>query len=533
MTTPAGDPRARREPLDSPDETPEQLAAALRASEQRRLLAVEAAAIGDWRFDFAAGMLELSPRARRMHGPGTPAAIPLDEHDRLIHPEDRAAVQAARERALDPACGEYRIEFRFLFEDGGVRWFESLGRAVFEERGDQRRPTDVLGVMIDITERKEAEEKLREAERRKDEFLATLAHELRNPLAPIRNGLQILALSTSADERLRRTGEMMERQMNHLVRLVDELLQASRISRGKVELRQKSVLLQDALAGAAEATRVQIEAKGLLVSSDFAEPIAVQGDPDRLVQVFSNLLSNAAKYTQPGGWIRIAARREGGDALISVKDTGCGIPAESLESIFEMFSQDHSQASGGLGVGLSLVRQLVELHGGSVKAESPGIGHGSTFVVRLPLAGGGMEPEARPDEQENVPDAVPARRARRILLVDDNADAADSLAMVLEALGHEVHTVYSGSAALQAFADFAPEVVLLDIGMPEMDGYEVARRIRTLPGGRGVRLLALTGWGQEEDKRRALEAGFDEHLTKPVEPALLESLLARQRALAC
>lgn len=498
---------------------------ALRASEQSRLLAVETAAIGDWKFDFATGMLELSPRAQQMYGRRTGEVIGLDEHDRLIHPEDRAAVQAAREVAQNPEAGHYRVEFRLLFEDGEIRWFESVGRGLFEEREGQCRPVQIIGVMIDITDRKHTEQRLRESDRRKDEFLATLAHELRNPLAPIRNGLEVLKLSASGDERLRRVGQMMERQMSHLVRLVDDLLEVNRISRGKLELRKERLLLNEVLAGVIESNRPQLDAKRLELLVGGEERIVLEGDRDRLSQVFSNLLSNAARYTEAGGRIWVTAWREGDDAVVAVKDTGCGIPAEALESVFEMFTQGHSQqASGGLGIGLALVRQLVQLHGGSVTARSEGAGRGSTFTVRLPL-GAGARTEARPGAARAVPVSGPARRARRILVVDDQADVASSLAMVLELRGHEVRTAYGGPAALQAFEDFGPEIVLLDIGMPDMNGHEVARRIRAMPHGGSVRLFALTGWGQDEDKLRTQEAGFDKHLTKPVEPALLDALI--------
>ena len=460
----------------------------------------------------------------------------------LVHPEDlerhRAIVQTAAREG-----GSWHSEFRIIRpRDGKVIWLEERALAT---RDPATGKVTMTGLVWEITERKEAEEalrasiterrraeeKLREADRRKDEFLATLAHELRNPLAPIRNGLQILALSASADPGLRRTGQMMERQMSHLVRLVDDLLEVSRISRGKVELRKKRVLLNEVLAGAIESTRAQIEAKHHELLIDGEEPIAVEGDPDRLAQVFSNLLSNAAKYTEAEGRIRVTMRREGDDAVVAVEDTGCGIPAESLESVFEMFSQVHAQqASGGLGIGLALVRELVQMHGGSVTAHSEGIGRGSTFTVRLPSIEG-VQTDAQAGAAGSVPVSGSERRALRILVVDDNADAANSLAMLLEIHGHAVRTVYGGPAALREFEGFGPEVVLLDIGMPDMDGYEVARRIRALPGGRSVRLFALTGWGQEEDKRRAMEAGFDEHLTKPVEAALLDTLLKQSPAL--
>jgi PAS domain S-box-containing protein len=507
---------------------------------QERLLAAARAAT--WVWDPEADAVTASESLNDLYGllPGE-SLQHSGQGFRLVHPEDLERHRAIVETAAREG-GSWHSEFRITRpRDGKVIWLEERALAT---RDPATGKVAMTGLVWEITERKEAEEalraseqsrslaveKLREADRRKDEFLATLAHELRNPLAPIRNGLEILTLSASGDERLRCAGQMMQRQMSHLVRLVDDLLEVSRISRGKVELRKNRVLLHEMLAGAIESTRAQLDVKRIELLGGREEPIELEGDPDRLTQVFSNLLSNAAKYTEAGGQIWVTAQREGDDAVVTVKDTGCGIPGESLESIFEMFSQGQSrQASGGLGIGLTLARQLVQLHCGSVTAHSEGIGRGSTFTVRLPL-GASAQADAQADAARSVPVSSPGGRARHILVVDDNADAANSLAMVLELRGHTVRIVYDGPAALQAFESFGPEIVVLDIGMPEMDGYEVARQIRALPHGKSVRLLALTGWGQDEDKRRALEAGFDEHLTKPVEPAFLEAILGAEPA---
>jgi CheY-like chemotaxis protein len=361
---------------------------------------------------------------------------------------------------------------------------------------------------------------LQEADHRKDEFLATLAHELRNPLAPIRNAIQIIRQS---DERQAR--DMMERQVSQMVRLVDDLLDISRISRGKLQLRKERVGLADVLNAAVETARPVIEASAHELTVTMPpQPIVLQADPTRLAQVVANLLNNAAKYTEKAGHIWLTAERRGNEAVVSVRDTGIGIPAEQLPLIFQMFSQVASaleRSQGGLGIGLSLVKGLVELHGGTIEARSGGPGKGSEFTVHLPLVDvlEAQTPSGDGEKAQTV-------QKCRILVVDDLRDAAESLAMLLRMMGHETRTAYDGLEAVQTAAAFQPNVVLLDIGLPKMNGYEAARRIRSEPWGGNVTLVALTGWGQEEDKRRSLEAGFDHHLTKPVDPAALAKLLA-------
>jgi signal transduction histidine kinase/ActR/RegA family two-component response regulator len=371
---------------------------------------------------------------------------------------------------------------------------------------------------------KRAEAVLQETDRRKDEFLAILAHELRNPLAPLRNALHVLRLASPNPETLEHTRGIMERQVQQMVHLIDDLLDISRITRGKVELRKERVELAAAIQDALEACRPLIEAAGhdLAVSLP-PEPIVLDADPTRLAQVFSNLLNNAAKYTPRGGSIRLTAERQGDEVVVKIRDTGIGIPADMLPRVFEMFTQvDRSleRSQGGLGIGLSLVRGLIELHGGSVEARSEGPGRGSELLVRLPVhapvraahaAAGGSRQAAAP--------------RRRILVVDDNRDAADSLALLLTLQGSEVRTAYDGLEAIDAAAAFDPDVVLSDLGMPRMSGYEAAQKIREQCSGRVV-LVAMTGWGQEEDKRRSSEAGFDFHLVKPVALDALEQLLA-------
>ena len=376
-----------------------------------------------------------------------------------------------------------------------------------------------------LAEHERIELALREADRRKDEFLATLAHELRNPLAPIRNSLHILRLTNSGDSATDQVCEMMERQVVHLVRLVDDLMEVSRITRGKVELRLEPLDLAAVLRSAVEASRPAIDAaRHQLAIALPSEPVVLMGDPVRLSQVFANLLNNATKYMAEGGQIWLTARRDGNGIEISVRDTGIGIEAEMLPQIFTMFTQvDRSrrQSQGGLGIGLTLVRSLVEMHGGQVEARSPGPGLGSEFVVRLPPSP--QEAEARRSRSESRISALPHHR---VLVVDDNRDTAVSLGRLLTLLGVEVRVVHDGPTALETLGVYQPTVVLLDIGMPGMDGYEVARRIREDGEHRGVTLIALTGWGQEDDRRRSSQAGFDHHLLKPADMGTVRSLFA-------
>lgn len=436
--------------------------------------------------------------------------IPADEHAR-VSGAIRAAVLTK---------GVFELEHRVLRSDGTAGCVLSRAVPIMNENNEV---VEWFGAQLDLTARKNAENALRDADRRKDEFLATLAHELRNPLAPLRNGLQIARLNSPADAPFRRTIEMMERQVSMLVHLVEDLMDVSRITTGKIELRRERVTLREVLAASTEASRAVIDGRGhRLIIEPSAEELSVEGDFDRLTQVFSNLLSNAAKYTEAGGTIELRVARVGGEGVVSVADSGIGIPAADLSMIFEMFSQVRSHrghADGGLGIGLSLVRQLVEMHGGSVQVVSAGEGHGSTFFVRLPLTGPATVPERTVVARE-----PPAAARRRILVVDDNEDAATSLATLLEQLGHEVVTASDGEEGVTRAAAFCPHVVFLDLGMPRMDGVEAAKRLRSLPDGGQTILIALTGWGQEHDRQRTRAAGFDHHLLKPIEPGSLEQL---------
>jgi PAS domain S-box-containing protein len=390
------------------------------------------------------------------------------------------------------------------------------------------------GIVRDITERKLLEaqlqqriDELAESDQRKNEFIATLAHELRNPLAPIRNSLQILSMTPAVDGSTRNLHEIMERQVNHMVRLVDDLLEVSRITSGKIELRTQQVEIASVIHSAVETSKPLIEANGhRLMLTVPPDALTVMADPVRLSQVVANLLNNAAKYTEPGGSIWLCASRQHGDVSISVRDTGVGISPALLPQIFQMFAQadkDHKRAQGGLGIGLALAKRLIEMHGGRLEVHSDGRGRGSEFVIRLPL----VEPRTPIAERATPVDfnGQPAPSSR-VLVVDDNVDAAASLAMLLTALGHEVRAANDGASALEAIRSFNPSVVLLDLGMPGMSGYEVARRARTMLTGKPTVLIALTGWGQEDDRRRTREAGFDHHLVKPVEIKTLKALLS-------
>ena len=371
---------------------------------------------------------------------------------------------------------------------------------------------------------------LREQHTRKDEFLALLAHELRNPLAPLRNGLQIIRLAGADAGTVALAREMMERQLGHMVRLVDDLLDISRISRNKMELRRSRVSLEEVVSSAVETARPAIEESGheLTVSLP-PEPVHLDADLTRLSQVFGNLLSNSARYTPRGGHIWLSAEQCGKEVVVSVRDNGIGIPADSLRTIFDMFSQvcrSIELSAGGLGIGLALVKGLVEMHGGTVTAESPGPGEGSTFRVRLPVLEERAEPVLESPTDEG---RCASGQRRRILVVDDNRDSAATMAMMLKLTGNEVRTAHDGIEALEVAHAFRPQVIMMDVGMPRLNGLEATRRIRQQPWGRATTIIALTGWGQEGDKERSREAGCDGHLVKPVSMPDLEKLLSEAR----
>ena len=494
---------------------------------ERLRLAMEAASMGSWQWDVLSNEMLWSTETYKLFG--VPAATPLSIEllKSCLHPDDRPSHWQATQAAL--RSGYFESDYRVVRSGGDVRWVASRGRLVDDERGAGSK---MVGVVSDITERVTLQQALRDADRRKDEFLATLAHELRNPLAPIRNGLAVMKLAPDNPQALRQTRQMMERQLDHLVRLVDDLFDVSRISQGKLQLRRGRIELASVIHSAIEACRPLTEASGHQLGLALpAQPVYLDADPVRLAQVFSNLINNACKYTERGGRLGVRAERIAGEAVVTVSDNGVGIPSEQLGRIFEMFSQLDStleRSHGGLGIGLSLVRRLVELHGGRIEAHSAGPGHGAEFAVRLPVA------LARPQPpQAAVPEHLEASiDSRRILIVDDNADSADSMAALLAMTGHETHTAGDGLAAIEAAGRLQPDVILLDIGLPGLNGYEVCARLRGAGNSDADRtiIVALSGWGQEDDVRRAREAGFDGHLVKPADFGALTKLLASLQA---
>jgi PAS domain S-box-containing protein len=397
----------------------------------------------------------------------------------------------------------------------------------------------VAGTTRDITNRKHMEEHLRtvaaelsEANRRKNEFLATLAHELRNPLAPIRTGLEVIKQAQGDIELIADTRGMMERQVQQMVRLIDDLLDVARITQGKLELRKRRALLSEIVTSAVEATRPALEEAGhRLTVSIPPQPVHLIADPNRLAQVIANLLNNASKYTPDGGSIWLTAEQTDREIIVRVKDTGFGIPADMVERIFEMFAQiDRPVEKGytGLGIGLTLVKRMVEMHGGSIEVSSAGTNRGSEFTVRLPWSSE-MENVSGADDEANAVAEAPSMRSLKILVVDDNEAAAEMLQKVLSIMGHEVRMAFDGEAAVSAAETLRPDLVLMDLGMPRLNGYEAAQQIRAKSWGKEMVLVALTGWGQEEDKQRTQLAGFDLHLVKPIEPTVLQSVIEKFR----
>jgi two-component system CheB/CheR fusion protein len=438
-------------------------------------------------------------------------------------PEDVLAGRAEREMELSRKTGGTGDDNWLVRKDGERFWASGAMTALFEEDGTLRGFSKVVR---DITERRVAETQLADVARRKDVFLATLSHELRNPLAPMRNALAIMKESEDDPQRSNAARSILERQLNFMVRLIDDLMDVSRISEGKVNLRRERTDLGETIRSAVEIARPAIDAMGhRLTVKPPSPPIRLHVDASRLAQVFANLLNNAAKYTPRGGHIAIAAIREGDFAAISVKDDGIGIAPESRAHIFEMFTQADALPGAmrdGLGVGLSLVNALIGLHGGSVEVRSEGKDHGSEFVVRLPIS-----ISAAALESHSKATVAPKRVQRRVLLVDDNGDSVDTMATLLNLLGYITQVARNAQEALDAMPGFAPDVIVLDIGLPDQNGYAVCQQIRLMPQGRDARIIALTGWGRPEDKQEALDAGFDAHLTKPVDVAVLERLFEK------
>ena len=513
---------------------------ALVENEARLRMALTAANMGSWDWNIPTGAIAWSDNLEEVHGlsPGSFDGT-VEGIRKLIHHDDQGFVAETIERSIKGGTG-FSAEFRIVWPDGSIHWMSGKGRVVTDENG---RPVRLIGVGMDITERKRLEGELQqrvaelaEADRRKDEFLATLAHELRNPLAPIRNALLLMKRPSKdgfdhESERL-----MAERQVAHLTRLIDDLMDVARISQGKIELREERLDLLAVVRRAVETAGPSIRDKNhRLIVSLPDQPIFLDADMTRIEQVLSNLLGNAIKYTEHTGQIELTLEQRGAEVEVRLRDNGIGIPPEMLPRIFDMFvqaDQSSKRAEGGLGIGLGLVRTLVTMHGGTIEAKSEGLGKGSEFLVRLPVVVEQPEPVPRNGSVDPAagPGTVEAPR-RRVLVVDDNVDAAQSLARLLSRLyDQDVRVAHDGYRAVALAEEFRPEVVLLDIGMPGMDGYEVARRLRARPDLQDVTIIALTGWGQEGDRARTKEAGFDIHIVKPVDPDELYRHIARSSA---
>jgi signal transduction histidine kinase/CheY-like chemotaxis protein len=451
-----------------------------------------------------------------------------------IHPEDRQRAHDAITKSLT-TTSPYDVEYRVVWPNGETHWMMVRGRAVYDA---ELKPIRMVGVSLDVTEREQLHdalhksqtelaaqaEQLRMADRRKDEFLATLAHELRNPLAPIRTGLSLLTDSTDLGV-TRRTLGVMQRQVGHMVRLIDDLLDVSRITMGKLQLKRERIAVASAVEAAIEGSQPNLQRGHHKLRLDIAEEqLFLDADHTRIAQVIRNLLNNSSKYTANEGVIELSVRREGEHVRIAVGDNGAGIPEGHLDDIFQMFGQVNralDRSHGGLGIGLALVRRLVEMHGGTVEAQSKGPGQGSTFTVRLPLA----DPPA--EILRRVSCTAHDNTSKRVLVVDDNDDAAELLALMLQQDGYRTAIAHDGPEAIDAARTLAPDIVILDIGLPGISGYEVAEHLRADASFSGTSLIALTGWGTPEDMRKALNAGFDVHLTKPVTAGDLHDALGR------
>jgi PAS domain S-box-containing protein len=441
----------------------------------------------------------------------------------VTHAEDCSLDIDLHRQLIAGEIPSYQIEQRFVRKDGSIVWTEIRRSAVRDADG---APLYTISAVRDITERKRAQDALRDSDRRKDEFLAMLAHELRNPLAPIRNAITLLEQLCPRDEALKWATAVIHRQSEHLTRLVDDLLDVSRITQGKIKLQKERIDLITVIERAVEVSRPMMDQrKQQLTVSLPDETVMFEGDLTRLSQVVSNLLNNASKYSENGGQIWLSAKLNSTEMVLRIRDTGIGIPPDFLPHVFELFTQsDHSldRSHGGLGIGLTLVRALVQMHGGTVEALSDGLGHGSEFVVRLPVLTAITQPAQAGAQHHSV---AYGTASQRILIVDDNVDSAESMALLLQLNGHEVMIAQDGSAAQVLSSTFHPKVILLDIGLPGLDGYSVAQKFRERPETRDVLLIALTGYGQPEDRERSKVAGFDYHLVKPVDHNAIEALI--------
>ncbi len=500
---------------------------ALERSRSRLDYATRVSGIGFWYCDLPFSELDFDERAKEQFFLPPEARITIDEFYARLHEGDRAPTRAAIQAAIDTRS-PYDVVYRTVHpQSGEVKWIRALGGADYADDGT---PTRFDGVSVDVSAQKAVEQRLstlnrllREQDRRKDEFIATLSHELRNPLAPIRAAARVMVSPGITPEQREQAQVIVERQVMQMSVLLDDLLDIARITHGKLQLRMQRVLLTPVVQATVEALRPHLNAKGQQLAVQMpAVEVQLDADPVRLAQILTNLLTNASRYSSAGSRIDLTGQIEAMTLVLSVRDQGIGIAADALTGIFEMFSQIEAievRAEGGLGVGLALVKGLADLHGGSVEARSAGAGQGSEFVVRLPIAALGSAGSVAADKV-----AADTTR-RRVLLADDNRDAADSLAVLLELAGHEVRVAYLGRDALTLAQEFRPDTAVLDIGMPDLNGYEVAAALRRESWGRDLRLIALTGWGQDSDRRRAREAGFDLLLVKPVDPDRLQESL--------
>src|SRR5688572_17481414 len=494
--------------------------AALRESEQRFATLAEGSPVLLW-VNGPAGHEFVNRAYREFVGVESDEELSGYGWSRFVHPADRDEYLNAYQRALAVQT-HFTAELRFRRWDGEYRWMRSDATPRF---GDDGELIGYVGATVDITERRNAEDALRVADRQKDEFLAMLAHELRNPLAPIRNASEVLALRYSGDPQAAQPIAMLRRQSEHLARLLDDLLDVTRIAQGGVTLKEQALEIGAVVGQAVETVGPLAHSKSQLLRLEREEvPLYVSGDRTRLVQSLTNVLQNSVKFTQEGGEIVVGVRDAGPDIEVTVRDDGVGIAPELVPRVFDLFVQSErtpDRSQGGLGIGLSVVKRLVEMHGGAVRVTSEGLGRGTTVTIRLPR----IEPPqiaARP--------AAAASVARRVLVVDDSTDAADSLAMLLELEGHDVATAYSAAAALEKAERLQPEIAFIDIGLPQMDGYEVARRLRASERCRAIRLVALTGYGQPDDRDEARRAGFDHHLLKPADLETVDAILAEPAA---
>lgn len=508
---------------------------ALTLNHARLDYATRLSGVGFWYCDLPFDELEWDDQVKDHFFFAPDTRITIDDFYARIHEDDRTPTREAIDASIRDRT-PYDIVYRTVHPTtGAIKWIRALGGTDYASDGT---PKYFDGVTVDVTAQKLDQqslsmlnERLREQDRSKDEFLATLAHELRNPLAPIRTGLHLLRAGGSPEQQAK-IGEMMERQLGHLVRMVDDLLDISRVTLGKITLKKEHIDFRTVLHGALETTRPLIEAAAHELAVRLPpDPLPLEVDPTRIAQVIANLVNNSAKYTPRGGRIQIAAEADLDTLIVRVSDSGLGIPAHMLPKVFDIFTQVErsiENAHGGLGIGLALVRKLVQMHDGTVEAESPGEGQGSTFTVRLPLAAQNKTLLARPDDG-------PTKQSQslRILIVDDNLDAAESLAMCLELEGHRTRSARDGESALALASEFQPQAAVLDIGLPGMSGYELARCLRgQATSGPPPLLIAVTGWGTEEDRRRAQEAGFDVHLVKPIDPETLSRLITDTEVVA-